>query len=235
MQTKSAVLNVLSDRYDALDDALHDSDIPFVELGSEGRIVYANAAFDELVPDGHGTPFADLFRTRAADVCAALRADGNTSLRLDIQTAAATRQVRVEIGPLRDEGGERGNYVLLLDQSAEQSRLNALQDACSGPTSLAGFGSPTSAQQRSWASPKWSSGRCRCPTYSRPTKTNPRAASRNGSTQRRASPTSSTFVLGTGIPFRRGLAARPISRVRTAAQASCCCSRRSPRTSPARS
>jgi PAS domain S-box-containing protein len=128
MQTQSAVLNVLSDRYDALDEAVRNSDIPFVELGSDGRIVYANAAFDGLVPEGRGTPFPDLFETRAADVCAALRADRNTSLSVDILTAHGTRQVRVEIGPLRDEDGERGNYALLLDQSAERSRLNALQD-----------------------------------------------------------------------------------------------------------
>jgi PAS domain S-box-containing protein len=128
MRAQNTVLKVLSDRYDALDEAVHHGDIPFVELGSEGRILYANAAFDQLVPDGHGTPFPDLFGNRAADVCAALRADRNTSLRVDIQTAAVTRQVRVEIGPLRDEDGELGNYALLLDQSAERSRLDALQD-----------------------------------------------------------------------------------------------------------
>ena len=127
-QSQNAVLNVLSDRYDALDEAAHRSEIPFVELGKDGRIVYANAAFDKLVPDGRGTPFPELFGSRAADVCAALRADRNASLRLDLDTAAATRQVRVEIGPLHDEDGERGNYALLLDQSAEQSRLDALQD-----------------------------------------------------------------------------------------------------------
>ena len=42
--------------------------------------------------------------------------------------AAGTRQVRIEIGPLRDEEGVRGNYALLLDQSSERSRLDALQD-----------------------------------------------------------------------------------------------------------
>jgi len=128
LRSQSAVLNVLSDRYDALDEAVHHGGIPFVELGSDGRIVYANAAFDQLVPNGHGTRFPDLFGSRAADVCAALKADQNVSLQVDIQTAAATRQVRVEIGALRDEEGEQGNYALLLDQSAEQSRLDALQD-----------------------------------------------------------------------------------------------------------
>ena len=74
---------MLSDRYDALDEAVHDGGIPFVELGSDGRIVYANAAFDALVPDRHGTPFPDLFGTRAADICAAPSADRNTSLCVD--------------------------------------------------------------------------------------------------------------------------------------------------------
>jgi PAS domain-containing protein len=128
LQSQSAVLTVLSDRYDALDEAVHHSEIPFVELGSDGRIVYANSAFNELVPNGHNTPFPDLFGNRAADVCAALNSNRNISLRVDIQTAAAIRQVRVEIGPLRDQDGEHGNYALLLDQSAERSRLDGLRD-----------------------------------------------------------------------------------------------------------
>jgi hypothetical protein len=128
LQSQSAVLNVLSDRYDAVEEALHYGGIRIVELGSDGRIVYANATFDQLVPNGHGTRFPDLFGSRAADVCAALRADRNVSLQVDIETAAAMRQVRVEIVPLRDEEGEHGNYALLLHQSAEQSQLDALQD-----------------------------------------------------------------------------------------------------------
>ena len=128
LQAQAAVLNVLSNRYDALDDAIHNSDIPFVELGSDDRIAYANAAFNSLVPDAHESLFPTLFGSRAADVSAALRANKSTSLRADIRTAAANCQVRLEIGPLRDEDGERGNYGLLLDQSAERSRLNALRD-----------------------------------------------------------------------------------------------------------
>ncbi|MGY4506963.1 PAS domain-containing protein [Bradyrhizobium sp. USDA 3650] len=128
LQSQTTLLSVLSDRYDALDEAAHHSDIPFVELAGDGRIVYANAAFDKLVPDGRNAPFPGLFGSRAADVGAALKANHNTSLRVDIRTNKLIRQVRVEIGPLRDEDGQQGNYALLLDQSAERSRLDALQD-----------------------------------------------------------------------------------------------------------
>ena len=85
LRSESAVLNLLSDRYDLLDEAIHNSDIPFVELGGDGRIVYANAAFNGLIPEGHGSPFPHLFGSREADVCAALKAPGNTSLRVDIE------------------------------------------------------------------------------------------------------------------------------------------------------
>ncbi|MBR0700757.1 PAS domain-containing protein [Bradyrhizobium diazoefficiens] len=128
LQSQNTVLNVLSERYDALDEAAHYSEIPFVELANDGRIVYSNAAFDKLIPGKRGAPFSGLFGSRAADVYMALRANHNTSLRADIQTGETVRQVRVEIGPLRDEDGKPGNYALLLDQSAEQSRLDALQD-----------------------------------------------------------------------------------------------------------
>ncbi|BBO12511.1 PAS domain S-box-containing protein [Bradyrhizobium ottawaense] len=128
LQSQNAMLSVLSDRYDALDEAAHYSELPFVELANDGRIVYSNAAFDKLIPGRRGAAFSGLFGSRAADVCMALRANHNTSLRADIQTDEAVRQVRVEIGPLRDEDGKPGNYALLLDQSAEQSRLDALQD-----------------------------------------------------------------------------------------------------------
>lgn len=129
LRSENAMLNLLSDRYDALDEAIHQSNISFVELGGDGRIVYANAAFNKLIPEGHGTPFPNLFGSRAADVSAALKSNRNTSLRVDLKSASAgSRQVRIEIGPLRDEDGEQGNYALLLDQSAERSRLDALQD-----------------------------------------------------------------------------------------------------------
>ena len=128
LQSQNTMLSVLSDRYDALDEAAHYSEIPFVELAHDGRIVYSNAAFDKLLPGRRGVPFSGLFGSRAADVWMALRANHNSSLRADIQTNELVRQVRVEIGPLRDEDGMPGNYALLLDQSAEQSRLDALQD-----------------------------------------------------------------------------------------------------------
>ena len=40
LRSQSAVLNLLSDRYDALDEAIHHSEIPFVELGCDGRVMY---------------------------------------------------------------------------------------------------------------------------------------------------------------------------------------------------
>ena len=122
------VLEVLADRYDALDDSVRESEIPFVELCGGGQIAYANASFGALVGNEADAPFADLFGARSADVRAALAAGVNRSLRVDIGSAGARRQVRLEIGPLRDERGAPGNFALLLDQSAERSRLNALQD-----------------------------------------------------------------------------------------------------------
>ena len=121
------VLDVLAARYDALDHAVHDSEIPFVELNSDGRIVYANDAFRAIVPHTNGS-FASLFGTRMEHVEDALRSGRNQSLRVDVQGAGASRQVQLEIGPLRDAEGGPGHYALLLDQSAERSRLNALLD-----------------------------------------------------------------------------------------------------------
>lgn len=128
LQTQHAILEVLAARYDALDEAIVCSEIPFAEIDGNRRIVYANRAFGELVPHLDGRDFVALFGARAPHVEEALRAGGNASLRVDVTTGNVARPVRLEVGPLRDEDGKPGSYALLLDKTAEQSRLNALQD-----------------------------------------------------------------------------------------------------------
>lgn len=128
LRTQHAILEVLAARYDALDEAIVCSEIPFAEIDGGGRIVYANAAFNELVPHPDGRDFIALFGARAPHVEEALRAGGNASLRVDVTTGNVAWPVRLEVGSLRDEDGKPGSYALLLDKTAEQSRLNALQD-----------------------------------------------------------------------------------------------------------
>lgn len=128
LRTQHAILEVLAARYDALDEAIVCSEIPFAEIDGNGRIVYANGAFRELVPHPDGRDFIALFGARAPHVEEALRAGGNASLRVDVTTGNSARPVRLEVGALRDEDGKMGSYALLLDKTAEQSRLNALQD-----------------------------------------------------------------------------------------------------------
>jgi PAS domain-containing protein len=128
LQGQRAMLNVLATRYNALDDAIVCSEIPFAEIHNDGRVVYANGAFEKLIPEWEGMVFSSLFGARAPHVKEALWSESNTSLRVDFQVGSALRQVRLEIGPLRYEDGERGSYALLLDQTAERSRLNALDD-----------------------------------------------------------------------------------------------------------
>lgn len=128
LRTQHVILEVLAARYDALDDAIVCSEIPFAEIDGQGQIVYANGAFKELVPHPDGRDFISLFGARAPHVREALRAGGNASLRVDVTTGNVARPVRLEVGSLRDEDGKLGSYALLLDKTAEQSRLNALQD-----------------------------------------------------------------------------------------------------------
>jgi PAS domain S-box-containing protein len=128
LQEQRAILDVLATRYDALDEAVVCSEIPFAEIDGDGLVVYANETFQELIPNPEGRSFTSLFGAREPHVAEALRSGGNTSLRVDVRADGAQRHVRLEVGPLRDENTGLGSYALLLDQTAERSRLNALQD-----------------------------------------------------------------------------------------------------------
>src|SRR5262249_1958347 len=61
-------LEVLSSRYDALDIAAHQSQIPYAEIDGDGLIVYCNSAFSSLVSEAIGLRFANLFGPRARHV-----------------------------------------------------------------------------------------------------------------------------------------------------------------------
>lgn len=128
LRTQHKILEVLASRYDALDEAIVRSEIPFAEVDGSGRIAYANSAFGEIVPSPNGRDFVALFGSRAAHVQEAMQAGGNASLRVDVTAGNVALPVRLEVGSLRDEEGKPGSYALLLDKTAEQSRLNALQD-----------------------------------------------------------------------------------------------------------
>lgn len=122
------LLDALAERYDALDAAVRESEIPFAEIDGAGRITYANGAFDTLVTQARGQQFAALFEDRAADVQQALDLNRNGSLRVELRREGRLRHFRLEIGPLTDEDGAPGNYALLLSQCAEELRQEAALD-----------------------------------------------------------------------------------------------------------
>lgn len=123
------ILSTLAGRYDALDAAARDSELPFAELDHTGRIVYANAALAEQVPQPLGRVFASLFGVRAQHVADALAGGRCESLRVELECDGLPRQFRAEIGPLRDHEGKSGAYALLLGLRSEELRLDAALDA----------------------------------------------------------------------------------------------------------
>jgi PAS domain-containing protein len=50
------LLDALAERYDKLDAAVRESEIPFAEIDGAGRITYANGAFEVLVTQARGQP-----------------------------------------------------------------------------------------------------------------------------------------------------------------------------------
>lgn len=124
------LLEILSRRYNELDQAVRNAAFALAEIDGEGFISYANAAFSALVPGAVAMNFAALFGPRAVDVERALDKGEKTSLRLDLSRGDQQPiQLRGEFGPLTDERGRRGAYALLLDVQAEEQRLNASPDA----------------------------------------------------------------------------------------------------------
>jgi PAS domain-containing protein len=122
------ILSTLADRYDALDSAARDSELPFAELDHTGRIVYANDAMGQQIPQPLGRDFASLFGVRAAHVADAIAGGRCESLRVELECQGLPRQFRAEIGPLRDHEGRPGAYALLLGLRAEELRLDAALD-----------------------------------------------------------------------------------------------------------
>lgn len=125
---QDVIVDTLAGRYDALDTAVRESEIPFAEIDHRGRIVYANKALAEHILQPDGKDFASLFGARAQHVSEALRRKENVSLRVELERDGLPRQFRAEIGPLRDEDGELGAYALLLHLRAEELRLDAALD-----------------------------------------------------------------------------------------------------------
>lgn len=125
---QAGILDPLAARYDAIDEAVRESGLPFAEINGAGRVVYANAALLAVFPQASGAIFASLFGTREDDLRFALRSGRNESLRISVPQEGGLAPFRIEIGPLDDEEGQRGNYVLLLDQQAERRRQSAAAD-----------------------------------------------------------------------------------------------------------
>jgi PAS domain-containing protein len=121
------LLETLAERYDALDAAVRESEIPFAEIDGTGRITYANAAFENLVAPAR-RQFATLFDSRPEEVQHTLDLGRNSSLRVELRRDGRLQQFRLEVGPLRDEDGAAGNYALLLSQRAEELRQEAALD-----------------------------------------------------------------------------------------------------------
>ena len=122
-------MRALSTRYDAMDSAVREMSMPFAEVDATGLIVYANKAFQRLVPNGFGRPFADLFGERGDEVKAALAAGVATSLLVEMPTPGALfLQFRVAIGPLADEDGKTGAFALLVDMGGEDRLYDSAPD-----------------------------------------------------------------------------------------------------------
>jgi hypothetical protein len=120
LSAEERLIHTLSARYDALDAAVRESEIPFVEIDGAGCISYANDAFARHVAQPIGRDFASLFGVRAKHVTQALALGGNTSLRLELYENGLPTSFRAEIGPLRDLDDARASYCLLLSLRAEE-------------------------------------------------------------------------------------------------------------------
>ena len=123
------ILATLAARYDALDAAARESELPFAEVDHTGRIVYANEAMARHIPQPFGRDFISLFGARAPDVGKAMAREECASLRVELDCDGLPRQFRAEIGPLRDHEGKPGAYALLLGLRSEELRLDAALDA----------------------------------------------------------------------------------------------------------
>jgi PAS domain-containing protein len=121
------IMETLADRYDPLDVAVRESEIPFVEIDGAGCISYANEAFARHVIQPLGRDFSSLFGPRSGHVKQALTRGSNISLRLELCENGSPTQFRAEIGPLRDENGKVGAYGMLLSLRAEELRLETAQ------------------------------------------------------------------------------------------------------------
>jgi PAS domain-containing protein len=128
LELQTMMIDTLAERYDALDSAVRESELPFAEIDHAGRIAYANDAFAEHVRPPLGRDFASLFGARTRHVADALVSGKNVSLRVDLEIDGLPHRYRAEIGPLRDDRGEWGAYVLLLGLRAEEMRLDAALD-----------------------------------------------------------------------------------------------------------
>ncbi len=122
------LLATLAVRYDALDGAARESELPFAEIDHTGRIVYANEAMAKHIPQPFGRNFISLFGPRAPDIAGAIKREECASLRVELDCDGLPHQFRAEIGPLRDQDGEPGAYALLLGLRAEELRLDAALD-----------------------------------------------------------------------------------------------------------
>jgi PAS domain-containing protein len=129
MAIQDILLTTLAGRYDALDAAAGESELPFAEIDHTGRVVYANEALTKHIPQPLERDFASLFGARAQHVADALAGGKCASLRVELDCEGLPRQFRAEIGPLRDQDGKPGAYALLLGLRAEELRLDAALDA----------------------------------------------------------------------------------------------------------
>ncbi len=138
------LLDTLAERYDALDAAVRDSEIPFAEIDSSGYIAYANDALASLVTRPVGRLFRTLFDDRSAEVQQVLDLGRNSGLRVELRRGDELESYRLEVGPLKDEDGAPGNYAMLWSLRAEELRQEAAQDGIlrTGASGVIKFANP---------------------------------------------------------------------------------------------
>lgn len=110
----------LNASYGAFAAAVRNTAIPFAEIDSTGRVVYANDALLAFAPSAIGQPFSDLFSLRASEVRTALQREKGASLSVEMTSDGRTfSHLRVAVVPMQDESGARGAFAVLLNTGAD--------------------------------------------------------------------------------------------------------------------
>ena len=127
MAIQGRIIATLAARYDALDGAARESELPFAEIDHAGRIVYANKAMAEHIPQPERRDFASLFGARARR----RPGPGERKVREPARRAGMRWPAAPVPGgdrPAARPGRQARRLAVLLGLRAEELRLDAALD-----------------------------------------------------------------------------------------------------------